>query len=319
MATLAEQGNRPPAQAAPPTVPPQAARRGVTSRLGAAAEAVWRGVINWLFTLARRYPLISVFMLLVLSNAAGTAFNVFYNFNVIVMYMDERQFWAFRFVAIPLYNGVVWPVGIAIVLYLFWPLRHCLRRLRAGEPIEPEFMEFCRRRVIDLPYLEVWVAAWLWFPAGIVFPLIICVVGSSHNWDTIGWRFLVSFGIAALITIVQSFFFTESFLVKFLYPEFFRDARPEWVRDAHQVPYRPRLIVLWLAVACMPLLALFVALWNTENGALASWLFFSVAVTSLGIFGVVGMNLLTWVNGHAAAMDEIARQFQRPYRRAAAR
>ncbi len=121
------------------------------------------------------------------------------------------------------------------------------------------------------------------------------------------WQFPVSFTIAALMTVAQTFFITESFLTAFLYPEFFRDSRPESVRGARPIPYQKRLVMLWLAVACMPLFALFVALWNEENAVLAITLLATVTVSSVGVFGLVGLDLLSWINEHTGAVAQIGR------------
>jgi adenylate cyclase len=256
--------------------------------------------------LARRYPLAILLLLMIASNILGTAFNVIYNFTVIAdrsMHPAQRQ--AFRD-SISVYNAVAWPVCIGATLYLFWPLQRCLVRLRAGEQIEPHFMEFCRRRLVNLPKLELWVNAWGWLPGAVYFPLVVCIGGGSENGFIIWARFLISFTISALITIAQTFFLTESFLIAFLYPEFFRDARPEQVAGVVPISYQSRLILLWLAVACMPLLALFMVLWDQENAVLAISLFLTAAGSSLAIFWLVGRQLLHWVKVHALAMAEVS-------------
>ena len=292
MAILTEQGNRPAPETAAQPMPGGGARRELLKHFRA---------------FARRYPLLTLFVLMVASNVAGTAFNIFYNFEVIASEsMNDAQRQTFK-VAIPIYNTMAWPLCMGAIVYLFWPLRRCLKRIHAGEAIEPAFMEFCRRRVMNLPRRALWVNAWGWLPGMVYFPLVVCVVGGPGNWATIWLQFPVSFIISALITVAQTFFITELFLIAFLYPVFFRDSRPELVGGVAQIPYQQRLIGLWLAIACMPLFALFVALWDQENSKLTLALFAAVVGSSFGIFGLVGRDLLWWVNDHAAAMAEISR------------
>jgi class 3 adenylate cyclase len=292
MALLTEHGNLPAAAAVP-----RAVREG-TAR---------PGPLGWWHALSQRYPFAMLFVLLLASNVAGSVFSVVYNFEVIARYMDADQLWVFQGVAIPLYNALAYPICLGVTLYLFWPMRRCLRLLRAGEPVEPGFMEFCRRRVINLPCLQLWVNAWGWLPGAVFFPAVICAVAGGHNWRTIFWRFGISFLISAAFTVAQTFFIMQAFLVAYLYPEFFRDTRPEEIRGAWHIPYRWRLLLLWAAVAFVPVLALFVALYDQENFWLAMSLFLTAAVSSFAIFGLAGQDVLRWVNAHAEAMAEVGR------------
>jgi adenylate cyclase len=256
--------------------------------------------------LARRRPLAALLLLMILSNVAGTIFNVYYNFEVVGDEMTVAQKRAFER-SIPAYNAVAWPVCIGAVVYQFWPLRRCLGQLRAGAVVEPVFLEFCRRRLINLPYRALWINAWGWLPGAVYFPLVVSLFGGAEEWMYLCWSFAISFGTSALITIAQTFFITETFLIAFLYPELFRDARPEDVRDARRLPYKLRLILLWLAVAFTPLFALFFALWDPRNETLAATVFAGVSVSSLLIFLVVGRDLLRWLQNHAVAVAEIGR------------
>src|SRR5262249_47382030 len=160
---------RPLPKAKPPEAPVRAARRG------------WLG--PWHAT-ARRYPIALLVVLMLASNVFGSFFNVMYNNHVIATNFTQGQQEVFETVAIPVYNVVAYPVCLGVMLYLFWPLRRCLWQLRAGEPIEPGFLEFCRRRVINLPSLQLWVNACGWLPGIIFFPLVICALGGTHEWLT---------------------------------------------------------------------------------------------------------------------------------------
>ena len=72
------------------------------------------------------------------SNIAGSLFNVFYNWVLIVEgVLNGPQKAAFRSVALPLYNLLAYPCCLALTLYLIWPLMTCRRRLASGEAVSP--------------------------------------------------------------------------------------------------------------------------------------------------------------------------------------
>jgi adenylate cyclase len=266
-----------------------------------------RGLPEPLHRLAMRRPFLALFVLLIASNVAGSIFSVYYNFELIVPNMTEAQRWAFESVAIPLYNVIGYPLGCGVFLILCNPLRRCLHALRSGYAVEPARLQFCRRRVVQLPQLQLGVNAAVWLPGAVFFPALICMLGGGEHAALIWQGFGISFLISALFTTAQTFFFLEWFLVAYLYPEFFREMRPEQVHGIRYISYGSRLAMLWMAVAFMPLLALFFALFDTENGPLAVTLLIAAAVSSLAIFGMVGGDLLRWVHVHASATGEISR------------
>ncbi len=280
---------------------------GRPARDPCAAAPARRGLRGLFATLACRWPFGMLLLLSLASNLAGSVFNVFYNIGLIALYMDPAQRWAFETVAIPLYNVIAYPACFALILYLFRPLQRCLALLRAGAPVEPAFLEYCRRRVLSLPSLQLGVNLLGWLPGAVFFPLVVVVLGGTEGQARIWWGFFNSFVICALFTTAQTFFILESYLVAYLYPLFFRDTRPEQVAGFRRITYGMRLRMLWMAVAFMPLWALFFALWNDEYAPVAVLLFAAATVSSFAIFEVVGRDLLHWVHLHAAATAEVGR------------
>jgi adenylate cyclase len=262
----------------------------------------------------RRWPFLSLFLIVVASNAAGSFFNITYNKLLIVEgVLDPMQKDAFEHVALPLYNLLAYPICLAIVLYLLLPLRRCRSALLAGEPVSPASLEFCRRRLINLPLLAVYLNFFGWIPGAVFFPLLVCGVGGAEKMGLIWTQFSISFAVSAVLTTVQTFIVVEAFLIAVLYPDFFRDARPAEIRGAWRVPFRLRLALLWAAVAMMPLVAVLAVVNNFGQargdardlrglawavGAVAS---FSGAI----IFWLVGRDVLAWIKQHAAATEQI--------------
>ncbi len=277
---------------------------------GRSAEAAPRARAG----LARRLPFLTLFLLIVASNVAGSAFNFGYNTFVIVRgYMDAGQMAAFWRVASPLYNSLAYPLCLSMMVYLIWPLMRCRQRLLAGQAVSADQLAFCRRRLLNLPAFQVMVNFLGWFPSGIFLPLVVCAVGGTHEAGHIWLQFLISVSVTAVFTTAQTFFILEGHLITNLYPEFFEDARPADISGVWRIPFYTRLIGLWLAVAIMPLIAVVAILLNIdpERGNYEILARVAVAVALLGtasggvIFRIVGRDLRTWLHSHTAATSEI--------------
>jgi adenylate cyclase len=280
-----------------------------------AAEAARRGsrwVRPWL-ALVRRWPFVALFVIVIVSNAAGSFFNFVYNIKLIVeRHLDAAQTRVFWDVAAPAYNLVAYPACLGVTLYLLWPLIRCRHKQRTGQPVSPAELEFCRKRLVSLPFYQVCVNFLGWIPGAVFFPLVICTLGGMHNAEEIWLHFLVSFTVSALLTTAQTFSLLETFLIHVLYPQFFQDARPAEVRGVVRVPFTVRVLLLWGAVAVMPFVTLLAVVWNfrAEQGAeLWGWALavglVSTASSAL-IYWLGVWDLLRWLRRHAAATGEIA-------------
>ncbi len=143
----------------------------------------------------------------------------------------------------PAYNLLAYPACLALTVYWMWPLGRCWRDLHGARAPAPERLERCRRRVVNLPAYLVCLNLLGWLPGAVVFPLGVCAIGGWRHAPSVGALFGVSFVVAALVTSVQTFFLVEAWLVRTVYPDFFRDARPAEVRDTIRLRLGPRLVL----------------------------------------------------------------------------
>src|SRR5262249_45276923 len=118
---------------------------------------------------------------------------------------------------------------------------------------------------------------------------------------------MISFVVSAVVTTGQTFFILEWFLINYFYPDFFQDARPAAVVGVIRVAFPFRLILLWSAVAIMPLVAVVAVALNNLGWVTA--VVGGVGALSGGlIFWVVGRDLHNWVNTHDQATQQIAQE-----------
>jgi adenylate cyclase len=265
--------------------------------------------------IANRWPFVCFFLLAVASNAAGSLFNIAYNYCLIVQHYlsDPEQKAAWQRVSVG-YNLVAYPACLGVVCFLLVPLSRCLRDLRAGRAVKPGRLEQCRRTLVNLPFYQVWINFLGWLPGAVVFPLGICVLGGWDNGLVIWRHFVVSFLVAALLTSVQTFFLLEAFLIKIVYPDFFRGARPAEVLGTWRVPLRARLLMYWTATAVVPLVALLAVALNfsperAQHFEVLRQLSLGVAIVGVACSGLiawlVGRSLVTWVDAHAQATEHV--------------
>ena len=270
------------------------------------------GLLAWLDAIPRRFPFVGLVGAALLSNLAGSFFNFFYNTLFIVDQLPrEEQKAAFWNLAGPIYNGVVYPLGFSFLVWLLWPVMRCLRMLRRGTPVEPAFLQFCQRRLVNLPLVQLCVNALAVAPGAVFFPWIVTTFGGPENAGLIWTQFIVSFGIHMIYVTVQTFFILQAYLTAYLYPEFFKTSRPESVPGIVTIPFTVRLVMMWAAVALMPLVALLAIALNfiTDQPGFA-WFAIGLVVvgafTGGAIFWLVGRDLWRWVQLQTQATGEIA-------------
>ncbi|MBI1832839.1 MAG: adenylate/guanylate cyclase domain-containing protein, partial [Planctomycetes bacterium] len=247
-------------------------------------------------------------------NLAGSFFNFSYNTQLIVKQLTDAQRDAFWDVAAPVYNIIAYPLFFVLLFYLLWPMMRCLKCMRQGEAIDAEHLQFCRRRLVNFPVIQLILNPVAWAPGIVFFPWVICGVGGSDNAGWIWSQFAVSFVVSTIFTTVQTFFIIQSFLTAYLYPEFFKDARPETVPGIIAIPFTVRLVMLWSAVALMPMVALLAVALNFaadgDNPVLLYWFGPSLLVVSAvsggGIFWLVGRDLWRWIQLQTEATGQIA-------------
>jgi adenylate cyclase len=280
-------------------------------REGPAAPLWGRPVLAF----ARQWPFLSFFLLVVLSNVVGSYFNIAYNQELIVEPFltgpQRAAFWNVLYT----YNALAYSIGFGLIVYFLRPLARCRSDLRGGHPVTPARLEGCRRLLINLPLYQVLLTFLAWLPGAVVFPLGICLLGGWDGARYIWIQFGVSFTISALLTTMQTFFLLEAFLIDALYGDFFANARPAEVHGSLRLTLGWRVLLLWGAVALVPLLALLAVTLNFHEERTARFddlRRLGVGVTLVGLpfsaflMWMMARNLLKWVRVHSRATQEIA-------------
>ena len=263
---------------------------------------------------ARRHPMLGLLLITLLSNVTSSVFNILYNsFLIIDRNAGLEQTYAFTHYAIPIYNGVAYPLLMLAWMILIRPVGQAMRRFRHDEPMTETELVAARRRTINLPAIQVGLNVLGWLPGAVLFPLLIVMFGGSENAGLLTRQFACSFALATLFATVQTFVLVEWYLLRVVYPVLFYNARPADVPGGWTIPFRLRLHLFWGAVALTPLLAVLAIAFNFDPEA-GDWnrlLVLATAVALVGggsaylIFALVGGELHQWINTHAEATDKI--------------
>ncbi|MFE3442078.1 serine/threonine-protein kinase [Nocardia sp. NPDC059180] len=153
-------------------------------------------------------------------NALASLYNIEHNHQLIVSRLSEEA--QRNFVIITgIVNSVLFPVGIAVVLYLS---RHILRvtsGLRHGKRFDSDTLRRARQDTLRLGDNAVIVAFSLWVVAGLTFPIALRLTADDLPARGV-WHFLTSQTVCGAIAVAYPFFLATFYMVRCIYPIFLR-------------------------------------------------------------------------------------------------
>lgn len=237
------------------------------------------------WTFWQRHGLLLVWISPITANLIGSVFNITYNHMQIEPLLSEAQLQRFQS-CWQVFNLVIYPVAVvALVIPLLW-LRPIHRALLRGEPVEPQRMQQSQRYVVNLPWWFLAVVAVGWLTCIPVFPTALHAVPGELHPDVVP-QLVVSFIIASLIAVPQSFFAVELASQKALFPVFFRRDNPALVPGGLPISLTTRSLMLWLSAVVSPVISLVLLLVVPAAAQASPW--FGVAVAVVNILFALSM------------------------------
>lgn len=214
----------------------------------------------------------------VIAFLVGSTFNTWYNsLNVVTLFTPLQKEVFYRTVV--LFNLLVYPP-----LLFLWA-RHILslRPLLAEGFNDPS--KRLLRRVINLPWVGVGLAALGWGACAVTFPLALRL-GSGELDPLILGHLLTSFAIAGSLTMTIAFFLIEVITQRKLYPLAFRTGSPIGVPGARPLSLPLRGLLGALATGVFPILSLLLLILAPHERSAAHSVF-AIAVALAGILSGV--------------------------------
>ena len=230
-------------------------------------------------TWAQRNGLIIVGVSPILANAIGSVFNILYNQTQIEPLLSSTQMERFE-TCWQWYNVLVYPIAIAcylVPLFFLWPTH---RALLEGREVAADRLASARRRVVNLPWWFLSVAAIGWLSCIPVFPLALYSLGEPLSREVVV-HLATSFVIASLIAVTQSFFAVELATQKVLFPVFFRNKNPASVVGAFPLSMTARGLLWVFSAVVSPVVSLILILLVPDAANQSPY--FGVAVGTVAI------------------------------------
>ena len=249
----------------------------------------------------RRYPIQSIFGVTLIPNLLASAFNIFYNWGGVVRHVDgdEVKGWVesgLFLQVIQVVNSVFFPLGLFLLGCAIWPVRQALRRVRAGEPIDPADLARRRLRALRLGQITAGLCVLCWLVAGCVWPVVLtAMVGSPESGTGLYLHFMASFVICGLIAATYPYFLTTYLTVRVIYPTLLGRAGPSPADGPALRRVERELGLYRVLAAAIPLAAvgLIVSLGVTKER--------EIAVAILSVTGVAGSVMVYLLEGRIRA------------------
>ncbi len=207
--------------------------------------------LNPPFTPVRRGLLVTA-LAPVIPQILGSAFNIWYNAIIVNPLLGTAALRERFLETVVAYNLVVYPVAIAVWLWLVFSLRGPFRELLAEHTVDPQRLDDARRRVVHLPWFGACVSGVAWLLCIPVFLGALLSVGQPLSLPLL-WHLPISFLVSAFISVTQSFFLIELASHWGLFPLFFRDARPDQMKRIYPLSLRGRGLMWAISAGLCPI------------------------------------------------------------------
>ncbi|MFO0818594.1 MAG: serine/threonine-protein kinase [Pirellulales bacterium] len=228
-----------------------------------------------------RHPVLAYALAIMPPNILAGYFNYWYNERAIIEPLGEPAYRVFYWV-IGAINGLAFPVGLAILLLVVWPLARAVRGLeRTPKPTESELTR-ARRRALRMGHLAAQVGIVEWFVAGFAFPL--CMHWGLGYFPMSAYvHFFFSMVVCGAVAAAFPFFAASDVSLRVFYPALLgQDAVDENERRSLLALGRHAIGYL-IAASGVPLLGLLLLVGSGIDNRLAALLLIVVGLAGTAV------------------------------------
>jgi hypothetical protein len=253
-----------------------------------AAQAVLRAPNRGWRRLARQFSLAALLLMALLPNGLAGVFNYFYNDQHIIDKLGSEATATFRQVMLVI-NAVAFPLGMAIVISLFRPVRQALMLRKSGDRAAMEKNAIARQRCLQIGHFTALVGIAEWLVAGIAYPIALHALGAGLGVNEYV-HFVMSLAVCGLIAAAYPFFGITVLAVRAWLPLLFQPQSAA-SRDRAHLEWLGRVVWFYLGVAALvPMTA--IVLLNLTGSPDRSALGILGTSSVIGLLGIFWMALL---------------------------
>jgi serine/threonine protein kinase len=173
------------------------------------------GLRHW----ARKWPITALVLAGTLPHALMSPLNILYNFGAIVKLLPKGDQAYFQNVQLTVVNGIAFPLGIAVLLAIAWPLMSAVRRVQRGSAPAAADVPALVRRCLTYGDVVAIFSLVEWLAAGIAFPVWIHLrTPNVRGLGDVYLHFFTSQMLCGLIAATVCFFLVTIFMVRVVYP-----------------------------------------------------------------------------------------------------
>lgn len=224
--------------------------------------------------LAQRLYIPMLLLFAVAPNAAAAWFNHAYNHDFIERNLQDAMP-TFQMLVLAI-NGVSFPMGMGIIVWLAWPVA---RALRARSTIPAEQWPFIRHRALRMGHYVGMIGVALWAIAGCLYPVGLGLAGAPVGAFGSG-RFIISLLFCGLIAAAYPFFLITGATLRAIYPVLLQTSTDDRT-ETNSLSWLDREMWIYLGLAAgVPMLSV-VAMAAEVSNAMADSVRF-LAMLALG-------------------------------------
>jgi len=256
-----------------------------------ARDLLWPPPHSWLARVRRLWPAAGLlFLAIMVPNILAAIFNFKYNFQEIILALNQQNMEA-AFMTVQAYvNGIEFPLGAAIAIKVISDVLRPWSRLLRGEKLPVEDVLLVRRRALRVGHLAAGISFSLWLVAGIAFPLGLHYVAQWFPPERY-FHFFMSMLLCGLVAASYPFLAVMTIVMRVIYPVLMW-SHPLQGDEAKQLDNLGRWSWFYLVIAaCVPMLAVLLLVMLGPQSLSDHDSFARLALGILGGVGLLGFLL----------------------------
>ncbi|MCI0361168.1 MAG: serine/threonine protein kinase [Planctomycetaceae bacterium] len=192
-------------------------------------------------------------------------FNFWYNRATFINNQPDTTRFAFHVTA-GFVNGLLYPIGIALVFTYIWSMARTVSRVARNEPVpQPELVD-ARRRSMLAGHVIALVSLFLWVIAGFTFPTVLWLTVTGFPVGEGYARFVPAMVLCGLISCCFPFLATTWMCIRMFFPSLLVKASPEPQEQRQLIALSKQASWYFVMSVVVPFLALVLALFSGPDG-----------------------------------------------------